>query len=46
MHINLVQHDIDTGDASPIHLCPRHLPPANRAAAEHKIEEMAVAGVI
>ncbi|XP_041950190.1 uncharacterized protein LOC121711003 [Alosa sapidissima] len=43
---SLVQHDIDTGNARPIRLQPHRLPFAKRQAAEEKIKEMAVAGVI
>lgn len=45
-HTNLVQHDIDTGDARPIRLRPRRLPFAKRVAAEQKIKEMVEAGII
>lgn len=45
-HTNLVQHEIDTGEATPIRLRPRRLPFAKRAAAEKQIQEMLEAGVI
>lgn len=43
---DLVQHQIDTGTASPIRLRPHRLPVAKRQAAEQKLQEMAAAGVI
>lgn len=43
---NLVQHDIDTGDALPIKTRPHRLPLAHQAAADCAIEEMLRAGTI
>lgn len=45
-HTDIVQHDIDTGDALPIRLQPRRLPFAKQAAAAEKLDEMRTAGVI
>lgn len=43
---DLVQHDIDTGDARPIKTRPRRLPLAHQAAADSAIEEMLRTGII
>lgn len=43
---SLVQHHIDTGQASPIRLRPHRLPLAKRQAAEELIQSMAANGVI
>ena len=42
----LVQHKIDTGENQAIRMRPRRLPPAKRAAAEQKLQEMAQARII
>uniref|UniRef100_A0A669E189 Gypsy retrotransposon integrase-like protein 1 n=1 Tax=Oreochromis niloticus TaxID=8128 RepID=A0A669E189_ORENI len=43
---DLIQHDIDTGDAQPIRMRPRRLPLARQAAAERALREMERAGLI
>ncbi|CAI5686581.1 unnamed protein product [Oreochromis niloticus] len=43
---DLIQHDIDTGDAQPIRMRPRRLPLARQAAAERALREMQRAGLI
>lgn len=43
---NLIEHDIDTGDALPIRTRPRRLPLAKQAAADKALQEMQRAGLI
>ncbi|CAI5693181.1 unnamed protein product [Oreochromis niloticus] len=43
---DLIQHDIDTGDAQPIRMRPRRLPLARQAAAARALREMHRAGLI
>ncbi|KAF7664014.1 hypothetical protein LDENG_00192460 [Lucifuga dentata] len=43
---HLVQHKIDTGDACPIKVHPRHLPLAHQEAADNELDEMLRAGII
>lgn len=45
-HMNIGQHQIDTGNALPIWMRPRRLSFAKRAATEEKLNEMHAAGVI
>ncbi|CAI5653216.1 unnamed protein product [Oreochromis niloticus] len=45
-HTDLIQHDIDTGDAQPIRMRPRRLPLTRQAAAERALREMQRAGLI
>jgi len=43
---DLIQHDIETGDARPIRMRPRRLPLARQAAADKALQEMQRAGII
>lgn len=43
---DLIQHDIDTGDALPVRMRPRRLPLARQTAADKALQEMEQAGLI
>lgn len=43
---NLIEHNIDTGDAQPIRMRPRRLPLARQTAADKALQEMEKAGLI
>ena len=45
-HTNVVTHNINTGDATPIRQYPRRLPYAYRGETRHKVNEMLEQGVI
>ena len=45
-HTNLVEHEIDTGDARPFKQQPYRIPLAKRLHAENEIKRMADAGII
>lgn len=46
IHTNIVQHQINTGNALPIQMRLRRLPFAKRAATKEKLKEMHAAGAI
>ena len=43
---DLIRHKIDTGDAMPVRLPPRRLPPAQREIANQEIDKMLEQGVV